>query len=460
MMFSAGQSNLFKVLFLTLSLLGCAPHMLYHSDMSLCQSASPEAQCKKSALQKYINPAEPEKEYFLGFIEFDDQGQLFNRNQMRVVLDELNKEAGKNDLLMVVFVHGWKHSASPEDGNIETFRASLKHLSELETRISQLTGTQARHVTGIYIGWRGGSVTVPLLKELTFWDRKSTAHKVGFGGVNEALNRIVLVKRTNDSKAATGSSRTRLVVVGHSFGGAIVYSALAHALETGFVHTKGPDGMISDTRGFGDLVVLINPAFEALRYSTLSDMSTERGTYFASQLPVLAILTSEADNATKTAFPMGRWFSTMFEKEREVTRKNGRTRKEEKIDQADANVTAVGHFAPYRTHRLTAQSPVPENSETQSIESAVKAFFDVSESWENDETGSTITFEGSILERTLTSAGRNPYMVIQVDENLIRDHNDISDPRIASFVRQLILISSQSIDPVERQMTRHKFLSQ
>ena len=459
-MVSNNRKNLLMVFCLALSLIGCTPHMIYLSDMDLCESTSPETECIESALQKYVNPAEPEKEYLLGFIEFDDQGQLFNRKQMRAVLDELNKEASKKDLLMVVFVHGWKHSASPDDGNIQTFRNSLKRLSELETRISQLSGVQARQVTGIYLGWRGGSVTVPLLKELTFWDRKNTAHKVGYGGVTEVLNRIELVRRTNDSKVKSGSSRTRLVVIGHSFGGAVVYSALAHTLESGFVLTKGPDGTVSDTRGFGDLVVLINPAFEALRFSTLSDMSTERGTYFASQLPVLAILTSEADNATKTAFPMGRWFSTMFEKEREVTRKNSSIQKEEMIDQADANITAVGHFAPYRTHRLTAQSPVAEKSESYSTESAVKTFFDVSESWENDKPGSKIVFEGSGLERTLTSAGRNPYLVIQVDKNLIHDHNDISDPRIASFIRQLILISSQSMNPKERQMTRDKILSQ
>ena len=48
----------------------------------------------------------------------------------------------------------------------------------------------------------------------------------------------------------------------------------------------------------------------------LSDMSTARGTYFASQLPVMAILTSEAEYATRYAFPAGRFFSTLLEKDR------------------------------------------------------------------------------------------------------------------------------------------------
>ena len=33
----------------------------------------------------------------------------------------------------------------------------------------------------------------------------------------------------------------------------------------------------------------INPAFEAELFSSLSDMSLERATYFESQLPVLAV---------------------------------------------------------------------------------------------------------------------------------------------------------------------------
>ncbi len=37
----------------------------------------------------------------------------------------------------------------------------------------------------------------------------------------------------------------------------------------------------------------------------------------------------------------------------------------------------------------------------------------------------------------------NPYLVIKVDKALIRDHNDLSNPRIAEFISQLILVASQ-----------------
>ncbi len=224
----------------------------------------------------------------------------------------------------------------------------------------------------------------------------------------------------------------------------MLYTALSQILESRFVHTRGPEGVVSDTEGFGNLVVLINPAFEALRFTPLSDMSTERGHYFRSQLPVLAILTSEADDATKRAFPFGRWFSTLFEKERTMTRKNGATGEKETIDEGKANITAVGHFEPYRTHALRAvETPRGEDSDALSAEQSIQLFFQVSRGWQDDRRGSRILFGRSRLERSEDSAGRNPYLVVRVDQELINNHNHIDDPRIMEFIKQLILIASQ-----------------
>ncbi len=435
---------------LLMALVGCAPHKIYRTNYSLCTSSDPVTECQEHALQEYDNPAEPDDGYFLGFIEFDDQGQIFDRAQMWAVLDYLNGKVGSDDLLMIVFVHGWKHNAAPLDGNIETFRHTLSALSATESAFNRDAGRPDRRVAGIYIGWRGASITWPVLEQITFWDRKNTAHKVGRGGVMEVLSRLELIQLTKDSMVDSERSGTRLVVVGHSFGGAVVYSAVPQVLEERLVHTVGPAGTVGNARGFGDLVVLINPAFEALRFTPLSDMSTERGTYFPDQLPVLAILTSEADSATGTAFPMGRWFSTLFEKERTMTRKNGVTREQESIDQRDANVTAVGHFDPYRTHYLAPSqgddTAIPQDREQMQALAArqsVELFNDVRQQWRDDRPGSRIEFYKSVLERTTDSAGRNPYLLIRVNRELIHDHNHITDPRVIEFIKQLILISSR-----------------
>lgn len=203
--------------------------------------------------------------------------------------------------------------------------------------------------------------------------------------------------------------------------------------------------MKRDIAGFGNLVVLINPAFEANLFSPLSDMAAERGTYFEPQLPVVLVLTSEADRATRYAFPVGRRLSTFFERETSRERWNAVTRSKEMIDEEEANVTAVGHYKPYRTHRLYPVG-VRKRAEITALSTAdsVQLFLRSGAGWLNDRPGSKIQFGEVMLERTATSAGRNPYLLTYVDERLITGHNDIDDPRIIEFVKQLILISSQS----------------
>ncbi|HKY02090.1 MAG TPA: alpha/beta fold hydrolase [Burkholderiales bacterium] len=420
------------------ALAGCAPHQQYRTERSLCSAPESGSQCDAHAMQALKNDSG--QEYWLNFIEFDDQGQLWQRKQMDDVLTRL--DAAQEHLLIVVFVHGWKHSAEPGDANIETFKKVLSKLAAAEAYRARIGGSPARRVAGVYLGWRGSSVTFPGAKELTFWARKSTAQRVGAVGVSEVLSRIELVQRTKGT-VLDGPNSTRVAVVGHSFGGAVVYTALAHILQNRFISSAGPDGLQSAVVGFGNLVVLINPAFEASLYAPLSDMSFERNWYSPAQLPTLAILTSEADYATRYAFPAGRSVSTIFEYDREVERVNRTTRATERIDTGVANRSAIGHFEPYRTHTLypvehKARASVP----ALSVENSAEIFKVALQAWRDDVPGSKIPFGELTLERTPNSAGRNPCMVIYVDGELIDDHNDIDDQRIVEFLKQLISISA------------------
>ena len=424
---------------------GCASFEQYRTDYNLCpvNSADSAPQCESHAsLQQVTN--QDGGNYLLGFIEFDDQGQLWDRKQMDAVVGKLYEQVGAQDLLMVVFVHGWKHSAAPGDKNIDTFREVLANVAKAEAQQSRLAGVPPRQVAGVYLGWRGGSLTVPWIENLTFWERKNTANKVGHGGVTEVLTRLELIKLDKDSTVQSGS-RTKLAVVGHSFGGLVVNAALSQILEARFVRTIGPDGRATNAEGFGNLVVLINPAVEALAYAPLSDMSTERGSYFDNQLPVLVALTSEADMATRYAFPAGRWVSTLFEKTvPSIERRNRFTGKTEAIDENDANVTAVGHFESYRTHRLYPSGQSSTQTPTQSPEATLGALRNTSLAWVHDKPGSKIDFSGVTLERGMTSPGRDPYLMVYVDGRLIKNHNHIDDPRIIEFIKQVILISTQT----------------
>jgi hypothetical protein len=403
--------------------------------------------------------------YVLGFIEFDDQGILVKRRQMEYVLRKIKKLTQKKDALIIVYMHGWKHNAALTDRDVALFRNEL-------VKLSQTVGFTDRResplqVVGIYLAWPGAILQTPVLKEMTFWDRKTTAHTVGHVGTTEVLSRLELIRnRKNEEAKKTcetlkneecAENPSKLIVIGHSFGGAAIYAALSQILENRFVRTvNGPEKL---AEGFGDLVVLINPAFEALLYSPMSDMSITHEKYVPDQLPVLAVLTSEGDWATGTLFPFGRFFSTLFETEREgkngPCRYNPALKRRECINEETANRTAVGHFDPYVTHCLRiARNATRESAANVAIErgdilrSGVK--------WREDEPGSTISFSATELVHLKNSGGRNPYLMVQVDDEVIDNdgpnddhpdddhHNDMWDGHLTSFIRDVILIATQT----------------
>lgn len=424
---------------LVLLLTACSPFQQYRQADLSCQAMATDLSPCATASRLQLQTAS-QHSYHLSFIEFDDQGQLWDRQQLHQVLDGLYAQAARQDLLLLVFVHGWKHSAQAGDDNIDTFNRILARITDDEVRIAAEQHRPARGVAGIYLGWRGGSIPLPLVEQLTFWERKNTAQQVGTGGVAEVLSRLEALRLTKNAQAESPFG-TRLAVIGHSFGGAILFSSLAQILENRFVDTQGPAGQNSNVRGFADLVVLVNPAFEAARFSTLSDMAAERGHYFQSQLPVLAILTSTADHATRVAFKAGRLISTLFERTQSHRRFNAVLGRTQLIDQQQAKITAIGHFAPYRTHQLAqASHPAPAPEIRQQLQQ-------LQQGWRQDRPGSRLSIAGLSLERSLDSAGRNPYLVIQVSPELIAGHNDLGNTHVLDFVRQLILLSMNSPKP-------------
>lgn len=429
--------------FMVLGAAGCAGNIAYRTNYVPCVSAQPVTECAASSLEEYGDPSNPDLAYTLGFVEFDDQGQLYDRRQMHVLLDYLYRAAASDNLLMTVFVHGWHHNASVNDNNIAHFRESLLMLSRLEQSDARSNGRQARKIVGIYLGWRGESVTVPALNVLTFYGRKDAAQTVGHGGVTELFARLEEVRDTRESMRNGGANgANRLVVVGHSFGGAVVFSALSQILMERFVDTRGPVGTSSNVRGFGDLVILINPAFEAAQFATLSDMANERVTYFPDQAPVLTILTSEADYATKYAFWAGRALSTAFDSHREISRVNRASGKPQEIGQGRADRNTVGHFEPYVTHRLDPDASLG-NAEMLRVLDSVRS------GWSEDAPGRDIRFRGTVLRHLDKSVTRNPYLNIEVDKKIIPGHNEIYDPRVLDFLANLIMLSTTENEAIK-----------
>ncbi len=419
------------------ALTGCASNDNYRTELEECKYSKP-GDCSKSAIQHYKD--DTDQEHHLGFVEFDDQGQLRDRHQLEEVLKHFYSIAARQDVLLIVFVHGWHHNANPDDSNVKDFRNLLNRLARAEAADSRNDGHPVRTVLGMYVGWRGDSLTIPWVNNLTFWERKNTAHDVGNGGVAEVflkLEEIVNV-RSGTTEESRDKHNSRLVVLGHSFGGAIVSTALHHILTDRFIDSRAGKTSQGDAKGFGDLVVLLNPAFEAMRYTSTYDISQQDcRQYSHSQLPKMAILTSEADWATKVVFPTGRVFSTLFEThgtlKRHYCNKDGE--QDMPLNEGAADRSTVGHFEPFRTHYLSPATHLTKRSADFNYKT-------LQQNWASQEPSSTLMFESVELQHLDRTHPLNPYLNIYVNKTLIGDHNDIWGDEVVSFVRDLIMIST------------------
>ena len=417
---------------------GCVSHKQYRTGLDPCQVKPAETACGSAARELHDG-------YSLHFVEFDDQGLLWDRKQLTSVVDTLRgREYSGPGTILLVFVHGWQHNAAFDDPNVLEFRKMLRRVHKLEYLAGKKEGRPQRKVAGVFVSWRGRSVAGDGVSNLTFWDRKDVANTVGHGAVTELLLQLENVQLEHlDAQRESGNPvQTRLILIGHSFGGQIVYSALSQVILDRFVDLRG-----EPPQTFGDLVVLVNPAFEAARYAPLRDSSLQRD-YPAGQLPLVTIFTAKNDDATGVAFPLGRWFSTLFDKHRDSAEKT-------------ANRRAIGHYAPFITHSLTwskktrkedeptAQEekaltlPEREQSDAASAQKDLKVIPRVKDQWLDLSSRDkwSLDFENVKLAHLGTAGPRNPFYVVSVDKEIIDGHGGIWKPEFANFLRRFILFS-------------------
>jgi hypothetical protein len=242
--------------------------------------------------------------YELAIVEFDDQGRCYDRGQMDGVAQRLEALAPDGattgqDVILVVFVHGWKHDARSDDDNLIAFRALLSETVEYE-RGHASPGVAPRPVLGVFVGWRGLSDfgLGDVVADATFWGRQAAGQRVAVGSVRELFGRL----RHYRNRQQKRGGNPLLVIVGHSFGGMIVFSAIAQSLIQA---ASAPVGMV--TPEFADLVLLVNPAIEGARYIPIYDLVTSAAfkTRTTKQLPVFICAQADNDLPVGMVFPLG-----------------------------------------------------------------------------------------------------------------------------------------------------------
>ncbi|MEX2222945.1 MAG: hypothetical protein WEG40_14230 [Candidatus Rokuibacteriota bacterium] len=425
---------------LILGVLGCAPQGHYRSGPDATEIvAADQALCPElDAPSTHRIP--------IAYVEIDEQGFFQERGQLEQAI-ALATRPGKPKYV-VVFVHGWFHSAGREDEHVARFKCALNNLQSID-------GNAGEEVVGVYVGWRGKSWTLPGLKLATFWDRKNTSDEIGRGSLVEFLTRLERAVKP------TAESPNKLMLVGHSFGASVVFNAMGPILMERFVldaarlasekaapgHSQSKAGLVS---GYGDLVVLVNPAIEATRimpfYSMLNEYTSKQRDLLApGQPPRLVILSSEGDDATRRTFPAARVFSTLLESylDRDLVTPYGTAIK---LSQRHLDWQTMGNVDELQTHWPLKETQkwsgkCPPNDpdwlmraiEARRAEQREKGQDDTGAGWWRVFGGSTI----EVAHRGATTPS-NPLWIMAVGTNLIENHSNISNPVMICFLDELL----------------------
>jgi len=307
-----------------------------------------------------------------------------------------------------------------------------------------------RKVVGVYLGWRGLSATWEPFEELSFWERKDAAHRVGgYGAMTRLLTELENIQKDSLDVLPPHAPPTELIIIGHSFGGAAVYSALSQIITERFVNSVAlSPPKQKRLKPLGDQIILLNPAFEAVRHYDLNLMARAIKDYPSDQRPVLSIFTSRGDWATHYVFPIGRFFSTLFDSNRNSKQKR-------------ADLDAVGWFKDFGTHELSydpkasyatsdpsAPSPTTQEEdlpEPVQLEQSVSSVEKARGKWKP---GQTYHFGKFALTPVNDFTPGDPFLVVSVDQQIMKDHSDIANPLLIKFIRDYIQFCQA--DPEDR----------
>ncbi len=231
--------------------------------------------------------ANPDR-YSLAFVEMSDANRLHVEGQLDQVMEHLkaNTRSGRQNFV-VAYVHGWRHDAAIRDGDLQKFRRLLAYSrAALNSRCIQKRQYCNAELTGVFVAWRGRAFAEPPLQvdapmspfiigaAPTFWDRRGVSTRLGDERRGTAILGRVLDRIETGLRLGPGNpNRDKLLIFGHSLGG----NMLATLMEDRTLEAIERHPMPAHDGGFGprmkpvigDLVVLLNPAAEARKWTGL-----------------------------------------------------------------------------------------------------------------------------------------------------------------------------------------------
>jgi hypothetical protein len=224
------------------------------------------------------------------------------------------------------------------------------------------------------------------------------------------------------TKSPGERTATLYLVTGHSFGGAIVISALkSFVLERiAAAGAKNPDHDCIASRPFGHGVVLLNPAIEANKLFQLKELVA--ATCFGPSQPrLIHVISSDADLATNKAFGLGQWLGgSLARREAVLTREfDGR---EVQFRESDLDTITVGNFMPFQTGQLDLST-----DSRWDYRSCVGGQMDC--------------LDAAAVAQHIPAKPNEPLAFIQAHVSFIANHNDVFNDDVSAYLAAVVAVA-------------------
>ena len=473
---TAPVTKLLALCTLTALLAGCVSNRAYRDRDSrpwMHHAQVPFVRGEQLAQYEPFTTAQPEHQFDLSYIEFDEKGDYWDRRQLAWTVQEIKRATSAKDTVLVVYVHGWQNDASDLRGHdVGKFRCLLHNLAAADSA--------RRRYFGVYIGWRGksilggdgwfpdGSVPDRLAKafffvphELSFYNRKDTATRVAGLPVTEAIFQSVAAARQG---ARASGHQARTVLVGHSFGALVLEKAMAQALAAKVISEDGSNG--NTFTAPADFVVLLNSAGESIYAKEMTNLLRRRqpdtragADEISARHPLIVSITSTADWATGVIFPIGTRLSNATGTFRQYEWDSKYGNDSHNVSQREYFTRTPGHNNLLISHRADVAegtAKLPTYKYTDKCSEAMLGAFqrNLSEPLTGPDDEIRFITGADRSQQTLWKLRpeipgkfQTPYWIISVPREIMRDHGDIFNENSLALMARLFRVSNPAGQP-------------
>jgi hypothetical protein len=375
-----------------------------------CTSLSP---LRPNTTANPTNSIIAEDGYKVAFVEFGEQGSYQDPTQLQNALALIRDTPQP---LVITYVHGWQNNV--ESGDVQSFQSLLARLNR-----APAIRNVGFHVVGVYLGWRGKLTPVPVLKEISFFNRKATAERLASN--YDCYDAIASISEEARRK---GRGNQYTVLLGHSFGGLIVERSVAHAINAE-IHGHAE----ADRSMPADLVIAVNPAADSVLARQMIAALYSRKT--EGTRPLFVSMTSTGDWATGSVFPIGAGLASVSKGFNQVEAPGpGNTQ----VSERKFYTSTPGH------NEMLINHITVDKHETINSPSGLPA---LEENLQHNHVGNGFTLDragGKLDVWQIKRVGDVdvPYWDVQVDPSIIKDHGDIWNERAEAMVAAIFRMAN------------------